>query len=164
MSKWVSNQKWFFIAFGAVVIFGISAGVFFWRRRVTQQRRAKYSALSGDDVAMSAGMGADADIVEHRKIGKQRDVLEGAADADFGDPVRRPRQDALAFQQDVAVPAALPQGYEMIDAKPRTWILHVKGQLGSLPPFLASLPVADLAVEEARLEDVLVKYYRDGAE
>ena len=54
MSKWVSNQKWFFIAFGAVVIFGISAGVFFWRRRVTQQRRAKYSALSGDDVAMSA--------------------------------------------------------------------------------------------------------------
>ena len=47
-------------------------------------------------------MGADPDIVEHRKIGKQRDVLEGAADADFGDPVRRARQDALAFHQDVA--------------------------------------------------------------
>lgn len=52
----------------------------------------------------------------------------------------------------------------MIDAKPRTWIFRVTGQLGSLPSFLAALPVADLAVEEARLEDVLVKYYRDGAE
>jgi len=68
------------------------------------------------------------------------------------------------FQQEVAVPASLPQGYEMIEAKPRAWILRVTGQLGSLPSFLAALPVADLAVEEARLEDVLVKYYRDGAE
>ena len=74
------------------------------------------------------------------------------------------RRVRIAFQQDVAVPASLPQGYEMIDAKPRTWNLRVKGQLGSLPLFLAALPVADLAVEEARLEDVLVKYYRDGAE
>ena len=47
-------------------------------------------------------MGADANIVHHREVGKQRDVLEGAADADLGDPVRRPRQDAGAFHQDVA--------------------------------------------------------------
>jgi ABC-2 type transport system ATP-binding protein len=70
----------------------------------------------------------------------------------------------VVFQQDVAFPASMPQGYEMIDAKPRLWILRVTGQLGSLPSFLATLPVADLAVEEARLEDVLVRYYRDGAE
>jgi ABC-2 type transport system ATP-binding protein len=74
------------------------------------------------------------------------------------------RRVRVAFQQDVAVPASLPQGYEMIDAKPRTWVLRVTGQLGSLPSFLVAFPVADLAVEEARLEDVLVKYYRDGAE
>jgi ABC-2 type transport system ATP-binding protein len=74
------------------------------------------------------------------------------------------RRVRVAFQQDVAVPASLPQGYEMIDAKPRIWILRVRGQLGSLPSFLAALPVADLAVEEARLEDVLVKYYRECAE
>jgi hypothetical protein len=55
-----------------------------------------------DDVAVGAGMSADADVVEHREIGKQCDVLEGAADADFGDPVRRPRQDAHPFHQDVA--------------------------------------------------------------
>ena len=50
------------------------------------------------------------------------------------------RRVRVAFQQDVAVPASLPQGYEMIDAKPRTWILSVTGQLGSLPSFLAALP------------------------
>jgi len=74
------------------------------------------------------------------------------------------RRVRVAFQQDVAVPASLPRGYEMIEAKPRTWILRVTGQLGSLPSFLVSLPVADLAVEEARLEDVLVRYYRDATE
>ena len=55
-----------------------------------------------DDVARGARMGADAHVVEHRKIGKQRDVLEGAADADLGDLVRRTRQDARAFHQDIA--------------------------------------------------------------
>jgi ABC-2 type transport system ATP-binding protein len=70
----------------------------------------------------------------------------------------------VAFHQDVAVPPLLPPDYEMTDAKPRSWTLRVTGPLGSLPSFLAALPVADLAVEEAKLEDVLVKYYRDGAE
>lgn len=74
------------------------------------------------------------------------------------------RRVRVAFQRDVAVPPSLPQGYEMVDAKSRTWILRVNGQLGSLPSFLVALPVADLAVEEARLEDVLVKYYRDDSE
>jgi ABC-2 type transport system ATP-binding protein len=74
------------------------------------------------------------------------------------------RRVRVAFQQDVVVPASLPRGYEMIDSKPRTWILRVTGPLGSLPSFLVALPVADLAVEEARLEDVLVKYYREAAE
>jgi hypothetical protein len=55
-----------------------------------------------DDVTVGAGMGADQNVVEHRKIGEQRDVLEGTADADFGDPVRRPPQDALAVHQDLA--------------------------------------------------------------
>jgi hypothetical protein len=55
-----------------------------------------------DDIAGGAGVGADAHIVEHREIGKQRYVLEGAADADLGDPVRRPPEDAPAFHQDVA--------------------------------------------------------------
>jgi hypothetical protein len=47
-------------------------------------------------------VGADPDVVEHREVGKQGDVLEGAANADLGDPVRRPVQDAAALHQDVA--------------------------------------------------------------
>jgi ABC-2 type transport system ATP-binding protein len=75
-----------------------------------------------------------------------------------------PRHVRVSFQRDVTVPPSLPQGYEMKDAKPRNWILRVTGPLGELPSFLATLPVADLAMEEARLEDVLVRYYRDGGE
>ena len=77
---------------------------------------------------------------------------------------RASRTVRVAFEREVAAPGSLPQGYEMIDAKPNAWNLRVTGQLGSLPSFLASLPVADLEVEEARLEDVLVQYYRDGTE
>lgn len=54
MSKLVSSQKWFFFAISAVILFGISAGVFFWRRRAARRRRANYASLTGDDVAMSA--------------------------------------------------------------------------------------------------------------
>lgn len=54
MSKLVSSQKWFFIAISAVVLFGICAGVFFWRRRAARRRRADYASLAGDDVAMSS--------------------------------------------------------------------------------------------------------------
>lgn len=54
MSNLVSNQKWFFIAVGAVVLFGISAAVFFWRRRV-RMRQAEYTSLPArDDLAMSS--------------------------------------------------------------------------------------------------------------
>ena len=74
------------------------------------------------------------------------------------------RRVRITFQNDVAGPDRLPQGCRMIDAKPRTWILSVTGQLATLLAFLAALPVADLAVEEPRLEDVLVKYYRDNAQ
>ncbi|KAG0701494.1 peptidase S8/S53 domain-containing protein [Suillus ampliporus] len=52
MSNLVSSQKWFFGAVGAVVLFGVCAGVFFWRRRV---KRRAYAALSaGDELPMSS--------------------------------------------------------------------------------------------------------------
>ena len=40
------------------------------------------------------------------------------------------------------------------------WSLSVRGPLGPLLQRLAALPVADLHVDEPRLEDVVIDYYR----
>lgn len=54
LGKLVTNQKWFFGALGAVALFGISAGIFFWRRR--SRRLANYTSLSNrdNDIDMAA--------------------------------------------------------------------------------------------------------------
>ena len=55
LSNLVTNQMWFFVAIGAVVLFGVGAGLFFWRRAVMRKRRTNYSSLRGDDdVAMGS--------------------------------------------------------------------------------------------------------------
>jgi ABC-2 type transport system ATP-binding protein len=71
------------------------------------------------------------------------------------------RRVRVSFDRDVAVPDSLPAGYEVVEAKARGWVLRVTGPLGSLPALLTAFPVADLSVEELRLEDALVRYYRD---
>ena len=70
----------------------------------------------GDDVALGAVMGADADVVGDRHAREQRDVLEGAADADVADAMRRLGQDALTFHQDVAL-ARLVQPAQAIEQR-----------------------------------------------
>lgn len=57
MANLVSTQKWFFGAMGAVVLFGVGAGVFLWRRRVVRTRE-RYAALPGDDTAGGVQMSA----------------------------------------------------------------------------------------------------------
>lgn len=52
LSSLLSNQVWVFVALGAVALFAISAGLFFWRRAA--RRRANYSTLPADDLAMSS--------------------------------------------------------------------------------------------------------------
>ncbi|KAJ7461457.1 peptidase S8/S53 domain-containing protein [Mycena latifolia] len=57
MSNLVKSQAWFFGAVGAVAIFGIAAGLYFWRRRV--QRLRNYSTLpEGDELPMSGVRGS----------------------------------------------------------------------------------------------------------
>jgi len=45
---------------------------------------------------------------------------------------------------------------------PRSWKLKVEGPLGPLLQTIATLPVHDIEIEEPKLEDVILKYYRGG--
>jgi ABC-2 type transport system ATP-binding protein len=74
-----------------------------------------------------------------------------------------PRQVRVFFSRNVSVLPSLPPGHELADSSPRLWRLTINGPLGPLLTLLEGLPVADLELEEARLEDVVLKYYRDEA-
>jgi len=45
---------------------------------------------------------------------------------------------------------------------PRSWNFKVEGPFGPLMKTIADLPVQDIEIEEPKLEDVILKYYRDG--
>jgi ABC-2 type transport system ATP-binding protein len=66
------------------------------------------------------------------------------------------------FAEDVPVSSNLPPGSEVMETHPRSWNLKVEGPLGPLLRAIATLPVRDIEIAEAKLEDVILKYYRDG--
>jgi ABC-2 type transport system ATP-binding protein len=72
------------------------------------------------------------------------------------------RKVRVTFSSGVAVrPENLPPEYELIELQPRSWTLRVRGTLGPLMSALAGLPVSDIDITEARLEEVLLRYYRE---
>jgi ABC-2 type transport system ATP-binding protein len=73
-----------------------------------------------------------------------------------------PRRVRVVFGQDVEALAELPPGYEWIARAPRDWRLTAAGPLGPLLAAMEGLPVRDLELDEARLEDVVLRYYREG--
>ncbi len=73
------------------------------------------------------------------------------------------RRVRVHFKTEVALEPGLPSGCNILERAPRLWTLKVEGALGPLLNAVASLPVDDLEVQEARLEDVIMKYYREGA-
>ena len=72
------------------------------------------------------------------------------------------RRVRVIFSGDVIAPAGLVSDHKFLEIAPRLWRLEVTGALGPLLAALAGLPVEDLEVREARLEDVVLKYYREG--
>jgi ABC-2 type transport system ATP-binding protein len=68
----------------------------------------------------------------------------------------------VLFAEDVSGVPALPGGSQVITADPRSWNLRVEGPLGPLLRAISTLPVRDIEIAEAKLEDVILKYYRDG--
>jgi ABC-2 type transport system ATP-binding protein len=74
------------------------------------------------------------------------------------------RRVRVSFLQDVPAPSELPPGATAIETGSRTWTLQMEGFLGPLLAVLCALPVKDLEVREASLEDVVMRYYRGGGE
>jgi len=74
-----------------------------------------------------------------------------------------PRRVRVVFSEDVTAQPELPPGHQLTEKTPRLWRLAVAGPLGPLLALLEGLPVEDMEIEEARLEDVVLKYYREGA-
>jgi len=77
------------------------------------------------------------------------------------------RQVRIVFAEDLSsidglVIPELPNGSDILDSGPRWWNLKVEGPLGPLLRAVASLPVQDIEVTEAKLEDVILRYYREG--
>jgi hypothetical protein len=68
------------------------------------------------------------------------------------------------FSNDTTVPRNFPSEIRVEESSPRQWKLKLEGPLGGLIKALEGLPVADLEVEERRLEDVVLAYYREGKE
>ncbi len=75
-----------------------------------------------------------------------------------------PRRVRILFADDVALTPDLPPGHEIVDRGPRIWNLRVEGALGPLLRTIAALPVKDIEIEEPKLEDVIMKYYREDAQ
>jgi ABC-2 type transport system ATP-binding protein len=73
-----------------------------------------------------------------------------------------PRRVRVFFSEEVNATPDLPPGSEIVETSPRMWSLKVEGLLGPLMKVIAALPVKDIEVVEPRLEDVVMKYYREG--
>jgi ABC-2 type transport system ATP-binding protein len=74
------------------------------------------------------------------------------------------RRVRVSFAEEVGLAPEMPPGHEIVNAGPRRWDLKVGGPLGPLIGIISALPVRDIEVEEPKLEDVVLKYYRKGAE
>ena len=74
-----------------------------------------------------------------------------------------PRHVTITFGEDVEAMPELSPDHRMIERNPRLWRLAVNGPLGPLLARIEGLPVKDLDVAEARLEDVVLSYYREEA-
>jgi beta-exotoxin I transport system ATP-binding protein len=74
------------------------------------------------------------------------------------------RRVRVSFEQEVTLSQPLPPGHEILEISPHLWSLRVEGLVGPLLKTIATLPVKDIEIEEPRLEEVLLKYYREGAE
>ncbi len=78
---------------------------------------------------------------------------------------RAQRSVRVTFSVDVGAPRSkLPEQYDVLEIKPGEWHLKVRGALGPLISSLTDLPVLDVDISEPRLEEVLIRYYKQESE
>ncbi len=79
------------------------------------------------------------------------------------DETRRlaPRRVRIVFAEDVEHVPDLPASNEMLRKEARVWTLRVEGGIGPLLKIVSQLPVSDMEIDEPRLEDVILAYYRE---
>ncbi|KAJ3985412.1 peptidase S8/S53 domain-containing protein [Lentinula detonsa] len=79
LSNLSSNRKWFGGAIAVVVLFGLSAAVYFWQRRRAIRRRMAYESLAGnDEVPMTSMIESDA-LGGGRRAGRNDSTGNGGA-------------------------------------------------------------------------------------
>lgn len=92
MSNLVSNQKWFFGALALVILFGIGAAVFFYRRR-RKQHNSGYDRVGNEEMSMGTLDGRPASTGRTRELydafGEVSDDEDEYADENTG--LRRPQ-------------------------------------------------------------------------
>ncbi len=72
------------------------------------------------------------------------------------------RRVRVIFDREVAgKPDTLPQGNEICALEPHSWSFKVQGPLGPLIQSLHDLPIRDIEVAEPKLEEILIRYYRE---
>lgn len=87
LSNLMTNQVWFFVALGAVVLFGAGAGLFLWRRSV--RRRQNYTSLpAGDEMALNT-VGGGRSGPRSKELYAAFDEVSDDEDADEETSLRR---------------------------------------------------------------------------
>ncbi|HYM00831.1 MAG TPA: ABC transporter ATP-binding protein [Blastocatellia bacterium] len=71
------------------------------------------------------------------------------------------RKVRVFFAENVTAPVEFPQMTKRVHIEDNRWTLTIHGELGPLFQVLSRLPVRDIEIEEPKLEDVLIKYYKD---
>jgi ABC-2 type transport system ATP-binding protein len=70
-----------------------------------------------------------------------------------------PRRVTVRFTEGQAAPPPETAGTRVVSSSPTGWVLEVSGPMGPLLEILRELPVADLEVERASLEDYVLRIY-----
>ena len=130
-------------------------------------QEAFYSLLAdvqgrGHTVFFSSHVLSEVERVCHRValLRKGELVLLSTVEATRKLAARRVR---VVFHAEVPAPNQLPASVRVLSSDPRSWSLQIDGPMAPLLRELAALPVEDLHIAEATLEDAVLSYYEGGA-